>query len=725
MKLQHDGKAPLRAPILEAGRTCWRTARADRAKALIDAAAYYATLRQALLRARRSVHIVGWDIDSRVDLAPDGVSDGEPTRLRALLCRLVERTPDLRINLLLWDYSTLYALEREPLPRISLGWQTPDRIDICLDDQIPLGASHHQKLVVIDDSLAFCGGLDLCNRRWDTSEHAPNLPARVDADGLSYGPFHDMQFMVDGEAATALAELVHLRWHEASCQPLAPVEPVGDPWPDGVDLDVTDVDIGIARTLPQFHDRAEAREIEALYHAAIASAERLVYVENQYLTAEGVADALARRLIEKPRLEAVLVCPRATHGWMEAKAMGAGRRRFMTRFDEAGVAERVRLVHPVVEDKNGTSHDIMVHSKVLVVDDRLFTVGSANLNNRSMGFDTECNLAIEAAPEDSRLRSTIAGFRDRLLGEHLGRPAETVGQQLDETGSAIALIDADDASGRRLKRVDTTNDEDGDDIIATTVAPLADPERPIEAEQLLLDLFDGITRHTVRPWLKKAMAGVGVAVLAVALWYGTPLSDFVDIDTLRPLFEAIRASAAAPLAIPLLFVVGSLAFFPITLLITLTAIVFDPAHAFAYALTGALASAAAAYGLGARLGRPVLRRLVGSRLNSVSRAIASRGVLAVMMLRVAPVAPFTVINLVCGATRIRFVDYLVGTVLGMAPGIAVLTALGESLERLIAEPTLGSVLLAITAIGLWILLGVGLQKILGSWRGKRRVREAG
>jgi len=724
MKPRHDGRASSRAPILEAGRTCWRIARARRVKALIDAAAYYATLRQALLRARRSVHIVGWDIDSRVDLAPDGAADGEPTRLRALLCRLVERTPDLRINLLLWDYSTLYALDREPLPRVSLGWQTPAQIHVCLDDQVPLGASHHQKLVIIDDSVAFCGGLDLCSRRWDTPEHAPDQPARVDPDGLGYAPFHDVQLMIDGEAAGALAELVHLRWHEASCQPLAPVKSVGDPWPDDLEPDITDVDIGIARTLPRLHDRADAREIESLYRAAIASAERLIYVENQYLTAESIAEALARRLIERPRLEALLVGPRTTHGWLEAKAMGAGRRRFMKHIEKAGVADRVRLVCPTVADDRGTPHDIMVHSKVLIVDDHIVTIGSANLNNRSMGFDTECNVAIEAAADDRRLRSKIARFRDRLLGEHLGRSSETIGRHLGESGSTRALIDADGRPGRRLRPIYTTEDGDGDDIIATAVAPLADPERPIEADQLLLDLFDGITLHAVWPWLKKAAVALGVVAMAVALWQWTPLSELADIDTLRPLFEAIRANAAAPLAIPLLFVVGSLAFVPITLLITLTAIVFDPLHAFAYALTGALTSAAAAYGLGARLGRPILRRLVGNRLNSVSRAIASRGVLAVMMLRVAPVAPFTVINLVCGAARIRFVDYLIGSVLGMAPGIAVLTALGKSLERIIAEPTAGGVALVIAAIGLWILLGVGLQKLLGTWRGKWRVREA-
>lgn len=723
MKPRHDGNPPHRASVLDTKRTCWRIAHSNRVKVLIDAAAYFSTLRQALLRAKHSVHIVGWDIDSRTDLAPDGAPDGEPTQLRAFLCRLVEINPNLRINLLLWDYSTIYALEREPLPRISLGWQTPHQIKVCLDDLLPLGSSHHQKLVVIDDSVAFCGGLDLCARRWDTPEHAPELPARVDPDGLSYDPFHDIQMMVDGEAAAALAELVHLRWHEASCQSLAPVTPASDPWPEDIAPDITDVDVGISRTIPQLHERAEVREIEALYLAAITSAERLVYIENQYFAAAKLADALASRMVERPRLEAVLVGPRLPHGWLAAKAMGAGRRRFRRRLEEAGVADRVRMVHPTVDGADGTPVEIMVHSKVLIVDDRFVTIGSANVNNRSMGSDTECNLAIEAAADQPRIRSAIGAIRNRLLGEHLGQSAEEIGQALRDHDSAGRMIDAGGTTGRRLMPIEPTEDDE-EDLVAVAVAPIADPERPIEADQLLLDLFGGITRHAVWPWVKRAAAGLGVVLAMVALWQWTPLADLASIDRLRPFFETIRASTAAPIAIPLLFVVGSLVFFPITLLITLAAIVFDPVLAFAYALAGAMASAAAAYGVGAKLGRPVLRRLLGNRLNSVSRAIASRGVLAVMMLRVAPVAPYTAVNLVCGAAHIRFTDYMIGSVLGMVPGIAALTALGNSLTRVLANPTPGMIALVIAAIAVWILLGVGLQKILGSWRGKRRDREA-
>lgn len=708
--------------ILRPGETCWRAVRSRRAGVLVDGAAYFRALRAALLNARRSIHIVGWDIDSRTDLAPDGANDGEPTQLRALLTRLVERRPELAVNLLLWDYSTLYALDREPLPRLSLGWQTPDQIRVCLDDVLPLGACHHQKLVVVDDAVAFCGGLDITGRRWDTSGHASDASDRVDPSGKAYGPFHDVQMVVDGEAATALAEIARDRWAEASCEAPVPLVPTGDPWPDGVAPAFEDVDVGVARTVPRLHERDEAREIEALYLAAVADAERLVYIENQYLTCERFAQALAARLKERPALEVVLVGPRAPHGWLEAKSMGAGRHRFMQRLIDAGVAGRVRLVCPAVDAGADTSTDIMVHSKVMVVDDRFLTVGSANLNNRSMGFDTECNLAIEAGESQTARRAAIAGVRDRLLGEHLGRLPDDVGGRLAAGESALALIDAARDASRRLEPIRDSERLDG--AISEVFSPLADPERPIEADQLLLDLFGGVMRREARPWIGRAAVAVAVVLVGIGLWRWTPLSRLANLDVVQPLFEAISAGPYAGIGIILVFVAAGLVVFPVTVLITMTAIVFPPLPAFGYALTGALASAAVAYVLGARLGRPMLRRLMGKRLNAVSRIIDNRGVMAVMMLRVAPVAPFTAINLVCGAARIRFADYAIGSILGMAPGIAVLTALGGSLRDILANPTPATVAAAIAALAAWILLGIGFQRLLGVWRGRRRRGEA-
>ena len=195
--------------IFRPGRNAWRVARAERAAVLIDAANYYGTLRKALLEARRTVYIIGWDVDSRTPLVgPAGEPDDDlPRELGPFLSALVERRPELKISILLWDYSLFFTSEREAMPSLALRWKTPPQIDLCLDDAIPLGSSHHQKIVVIDEALVFSGGLDLTIRRWDTCAHDPSCKYRVDPAGKPYNGFHDVQMMVDGEAAKAMTEL--------------------------------------------------------------------------------------------------------------------------------------------------------------------------------------------------------------------------------------------------------------------------------------------------------------------------------------------------------------------------------------------------------------------------------------------------------------------------------------------------------------------------------------
>jgi phospholipase D1/2 len=404
----HAAREPDRM-LLRPGRNVWRVERAGRAAVLVDAAAFFAAARAAFLKAERSILIIGWDIDSRTQLVGDSgrPNDGFPAGFADFLAKLVEARPDLRVDLLLWDYSLLYAGERELLPRLSLDWTTPERIRLCLDDTVPFGSSQHQKIVVVDDTLAFSGGLDLTIRRWDTSDHRLADTRRVDPAGRPYRPFHDVQLMVDGPAAHALAQLARQRWcHAFGGEPA--LEAVGDPWPDDVTPDFTDVDIGIARTQPQYNGEPAVCEVETLFLDSIDRAQRSIYIENQFLSSPLIAKRLARRLRRQPKLEVVIVAPRSHDSWFERRTMRNGRIHFWRRMRRTA-PDRVRLLYPSVE-QDGGSTDTMIHSKVMVVDDRFLRVGSANLNNRSMGADTECDLAIEA--RNGRERAAIARIRD-------------------------------------------------------------------------------------------------------------------------------------------------------------------------------------------------------------------------------------------------------------------------------------------------------------------------
>ena len=244
--------APEPSSLIRPGHNAWRRERAGRAAVLIDAGRYFGAVREALLNARSTVFIIGWDLDSRTRLVGEDcrADDGFPEGLIDFLTAIVKRRPELLIHVLVWDYSILYAIERELFPTASLRWGTPRHIRFCLDDDLPLGASQHQKIVVIDDAVAFSGGLDLTTRRWDTREHRLDDPAPRRLAGVPYAPFHDVQAMVDGKAAAALAELARGRWAHGACERAPPIRPAGDPWPQSIAPDLTGIDVGIARTSP-------------------------------------------------------------------------------------------------------------------------------------------------------------------------------------------------------------------------------------------------------------------------------------------------------------------------------------------------------------------------------------------------------------------------------------------------------------------------------------------
>lgn len=704
------------APILEENDTCWRRAACPRARVLIDGADYFLALRRALLKAKETVFIVGWDIDSRTPLVgPGGEQDKDddlPVTFGAFLVELVKRRPGLRIHLLLWDYSMLYALEREPLPEVKLDWSTPSEISVCLDDVLPIGACHHQKVVLIDDALAFSGGLDITVRRWDTPDHSLKNPDRSDPHGEGYRPFHDIQMMVDGEAARALGELVRYRWQRAACETPPETEATNDPWPAGFEPDFTGATVGIARTFPPYDGQEEAREVERLFFRSIEAAERSIYIENQFLTTESVCGKLIERLQQNPTLEVLIVAPNVHQSWLEERAMNTGRRRFMERLKQAGVDGRVKLLFPAIPGDD-TGEGVMVHAKVMIVDDRLLRVGSANLNNRSMGTDSECDLALEAS--DDTERAAIRRLRDRLLAEHLGRETDEVTEALAAEDSLFAVVERFETDDSGLKPIDLSSAPA--DELARAVGQFADPERPIATPDFVGDMF-GAThdKQPISRFVKLTAAGAAILGL-VALWRYTPLSDFTDPDSLKAILESLGTGWWMSLVVIAVFLAGSLVVFPVTVLIVMTGLMFEPLPAFGYALTGSLAAATLNYAIGRAAGAQPLRNLLGTRVNRVSRALAKRGVISVAALRMLPIAPFSFINLAAGASEVKFADYLIGTFLGMAPGILVITLLGNQLGRVLTDPEPVELALFGLFVVAWLATSLGLQALASRLRG--------
>lgn len=433
---------------------------------LVDAASYFARLDEALRQARRSILIIGWDFDGRIRLRPDGGPEALP--LSGLLHGLVEAHPDLEIRILVWSVATLHA-PSETLPLV-LGarWQEHPRIHLRLDREHPIYAAHHQKIVCIDGSLAFAGGIDLTIHRWDRSGHSANDPVRLTPEGSSYGPVHDLQMVVDGAAARAVTDLAHARWQKATGEALDPISSRAALWPADLEPDFVEVPVAIARTAPHWGKAPAIREVAALVADALEAARHSIYIETQYLASTAIGDLLARRLASEDGPEIVIVTTRALPGLLERFAMGSNRDRLIRRMKRADRFGRLRIYHPVVPAADG-ERAVLVHAKLLIVDEALLRVGSSNLNNRSFGLDTECDLAIEA--RDEAERRSIARLRERLLAEHLGVRPERVAEALTAERSLVRAIDALNHNERGLRAFDA---------IAT-----AGPTRPLFGTGLL------------------------------------------------------------------------------------------------------------------------------------------------------------------------------------------------------------------------------------------------
>ena len=431
--------------VLTPGDTCWRLARATRAAFLIDTEAYFTAVFEALRKARRSVILLGWGFDPRTRLFPDG-EDGpdDPDEVGRILIELSRARPDLDIRLLIWRSALPIAATQEFFPHRSRKWFEGTPVRFVLDDQVPFGACHHQKVLVVDDAVAFCGGGDISVDRWDTPAHLDVDQRRIMPDHECHAPRHEMVMMVDGEAARALGDLARERWRRATGEVLEapPPDPGVDPWPAHVPAHLVDTDMGIARTQPAWHGEPEVEEIRRLTQASILEARRTIYMENQYFTSPLVAEALASRLAEPDGPEVVLVSTGQSPSWFDRLTMDRARSNMLWRLRAADIFGRFRAFHPTTP----LGAKIIVHAKTAVFDDRIARVGSANLNNRSGGFDTECELAVEADGEAARL--AIGAFRDRSIGHFLGHTGDTVAKAHAELGGLIPAIDHLNHQGR-------------------------------------------------------------------------------------------------------------------------------------------------------------------------------------------------------------------------------------------------------------------------------------
>ena len=709
-------------------KNCWRRETAGRFGWVIDGEDYFRALRAAFSKARREILIVGWDIDSKLQLIRDSDHPDYPSPLAATLDALIEANPELEVRVLAWDFSMIYVLEREWFPAQKFGWQTSDRLHFCLDDTHETAASHHQKIVVIDGVLAFNGGLDLTKVRWDTREHLVDDPRRIDPNGNSYGPFHDVQAVVTGDAAAALRELVRDRWRAATGDDLPQLEAsaaaeIDDLWPDGIPVRMEKAPVAIARTSTRPDRDASVREIEQLYMDMIDIARHAIYIENQYFTSRSITARLARSLRKKEGPDVVIVLPPSSSGWLEQATMDVLRAKAINHLREADAHGRLQVYEPTLGD--GVETEIKIHGKIMVVDERWIRIGSANLSNRSMGLDSECDLVIDATGTDA-----ADLFRADLLAEQVGAPLDDVRERIrtDGLGTAVArYVENREPGCRGLVPVQAETADWQTEM--ETVIGIADPdspfawETPILAEESSGDpsgksrdaapggafASDDAGASGGRRFLRlRRIARIAGALLIAGLvgWGIWATRGDSGIDP-QALLERLRSAASHPLA-PLLIipahVLGSLVLAPLTWLVALFALVFDPWVAAIGNTVGATAATALNHWIGSKLGSGVLDRLPGRIVNPLRRMAGGADLVSLIGLRLLPIAPFGIVNAVVGALHIPMRTFLLATVIVIVPGIVLVSlSVDRARAALAGEPVFDPVI-----IGAVVLAGIAL-----------------
>jgi phosphatidylserine/phosphatidylglycerophosphate/cardiolipin synthase-like enzyme len=383
---------------------------------LIDGVAYFSALEAAIRGARRSILVAGWCITPHFAL----VRDEPPVVLRELLREAAE---SVEVRVLLWAGAPvpLFSPRRSDVREARDELVRGTRIRAALDSHERPMHCHHEKVVVIDDEIAFVGGIDLTDLggdRFDTPEH----PARGRLG------WHDVASRIRGPAVADVARHLAQRW-EAVTGERVPAQAAEAAAPAG------DVELQIVRTVPEklydFAPRGDFRIVEA-YLRALRSAQRFVYLENQFLWAPEVVDILADKLRRPPSDEfrvVVMLPAKPNNGADDTR----GQLSLLADADRDGR----RFLSTTLQSRSGATRDpLYVHAKVGIVDDRWLTLGSANLNAHSFFNDSEVNVVTcdPALARDTRLR-LWASHLERDRGEVGGEPSAVV----DELWRPIAV----------------------------------------------------------------------------------------------------------------------------------------------------------------------------------------------------------------------------------------------------------------------------------------------
>ncbi|QPG06122.1 VTT domain-containing protein [Salinimonas marina] len=713
--------------IFQQGENCWVSSKASFAAPLIDCANYYKALHSSIVKAKHSIFIVGWDIDSRIRLirGEDEANSEAPSVISDLLAWKAEQNPELNIYLLRWDSSLAFFAQREMWAKEVWDEKTPDNVETVLDDTIPMGGSQHQKIVIIDDEVVYSGGMDVSTNRWDTRDHPVESAERDGPDG-EYGPLHDVQAVYAGPLVKDFAELVRWRWlRVAESQPIdiregaknALDDPLPAAWPPAYQPWFEKVDCALARTIPFMDEVEPVQEVRNMLLDLINQAERVIYIENQFTSRQEIAEALNSRLKACPDLNVIIVSSYEPKGRFECEAFWASRIEFKKiLFNDIDPA-RIIMSYSSISDEQSRSAYKRIHSKVMTIDNKYLVIGSSNLSNRSMTLDTEIDTVFYGNTEHNQQH--IEKVRDDLLAEHTGRDLATTAELMQEAMPARAIIENQRAHGYILTQVNDEifTEQSSDNLFRS----FSDPEEPLIA----MPTLDGQSMPVKNPRRRTIMIGLGVLVIALLgglMFWASQSISWLSADSINAFLEKSRGTYFALPTVLLVYLVGGLLFFPVTVLSIAVAAVFGPIWGPIYGILGALLSSASMFGVGKLLGNAGLKKIGGPKVEAVDQKLKSSGVVGVAAIRMLPIAPFSLVNLVAGISSIGLFQFLMGTFLGMFPPMIAKGLVGDSITQIFRNPSPQTISYLVGGIVLWGLMIWGSQKF-ARWYQERKQKE--
>lgn len=509
--------------ILKPGLNCMGIYQTGETGVLTDACDYYRAFYHAASEARSYILLTGWQFDSEVRLlrGEEAKNAAMDVRFLRFLEALCERTPQLEIYILAWDFSAVFSLEREWFQDFLFDWTINERLHFRFDSVHASGATLHQKVVIVDGKIAFSGGMAICSNRWDDRYHFEYNTERTDIEGSIYGAYHDIQSYCTGPVVKVLFDLFIKRWLDCGGEALklpavhSRIElDAAEPFP------LPTHHVAVSRTQARI-DRIGQKgihEIRQLCIDAILSADRLIYLESQYFSSQAIYGSLIARMTSPDRslLQIIMILPDRLP-FNEELFLGLPQVKLLRSLQQ--VAEKtghsLRVYSSTALEDDGKRRMTFIHSKLLLVDDRFLTVGSANATNRSMGLDTELNLSWEAADPEGQPELVVAirGVRTSLLAEHAGlygSGEERRFEQIEDLTSRLECL-ADDHGTRLCRYVPDAFLEKSDWTEALApIALVVDPENPVDNE-LIFESFSKIeTGSFARGIIKLSQGIIGI-----------------------------------------------------------------------------------------------------------------------------------------------------------------------------------------------------------------------